>query len=207
MSEGLLDINVPMNYFRETQYPQSYRDWCNNMITWKAGRHVVNGPGIYLNTITDSMTQINYSSNLAGMDGTNPYVYHQTDNDGGTPNSAFWTAAKAQTHYALRREVPAAEWITTPTQGIIRGTVLDRDSQVMDGATVTLTDGPTSATVKTDGTGFFAFLKVDPDASYTVTASYSGLPDETATCSVTAGVVTTVDFTMVPVTVSRFRIE
>lgn len=197
MNEGLLDMNVPMTYMREhdTAQKQCFRDWSNFMAQSKAGRHVLCGPGVYMNTIAGSMTQINYSSAIPGMDGTNLYVLHATHSTSldPQPDSAFWSALRTQTHYSKQRSIPAAPWISAPTQGILRGTVRDLStSQVLDGTTVTLS-GPTEGAIRTDGTGFYAFLKANPGATHTLSASMPGYVSPTTTCSVQAGQVTTQD--------------
>jgi len=191
MDEGLLDMNSLMNYKREYISGQAadYRDWAEKLASTKAGRHAINGPGIYMNHIYDSITQILYGLDTPGINGTNLYVYHATNTDGDSPTD-FWNTLRADC-YTQQRAVPAAAWIDSPTQGILRGTITDEGSPV-DGATVTLSNGVTGTT-QTDGTGFYAFLKLDAGSNYTVTASVSGYSDQAKSFSITAGLVTTVD--------------
>ena len=191
MSEGLLDMNVMMNYKREyyTDQAQDYRDWVQKLASTKAGRHAVNGPAIYMNSIHDSVTQILYGLDTSGINGSNFYVYHQTNKDGDSAND-FWYTIRADC-FTQRRNIPTASWIESPTQGILCGTVRNA-SGVLDGISVTLSNGA-SGTIKTDGTGFYAFLKLNAGNNYQATASYNS--DEiTKSFNITAGQVTDLNF-------------
>jgi uncharacterized lipoprotein YddW (UPF0748 family) len=192
MDEGLLDMNVLMNYKREhvTDQAQDYRDWTQKLASTKAGRYAVNGPGVYMNSIHNSVTQILYGLDTPGIDGTNFYVYHQTNMDG-DPADDFWATIRADC-FTQQRSVPTASWIDTPSQGILKGTVTANGS-VVDGGSITLSNG-TTGTIQTDGTGFYAFLKLDPGAGFTATASVSGFADMAQSFDITAGTVTTLDF-------------
>jgi uncharacterized lipoprotein YddW (UPF0748 family) len=206
MSEGILDINSLMNYKREYNTTQAadYRDWAQLLVDSKAGRHAVNGPGVYMNYIYDSVTQILYALDIPGADGTNMYVYQFTNdsnmNTGDSirdPDPDFWATLKADC-YAQQRNVPAAPWIDSPTQGILRGTVTVNGAEA-DGIILTLSNGATG-TINTDGNGYYAFVKVDAGGSFDVTATVSGFPSQTKPFSITAGGVTTVDFIFPEVT-------
>lgn len=196
MSEGILDANVLMNYKREylSDQAEDYRDWTNKLASTKAGRHAINGPGVYMNSINDNITQILYGLDTSGIDGTNIYVYHQTNKDGDSADD-FWDTMRADT-YTQRRNVPTASWLSSPSQGILRGTVTSDGTNEIDGASLTLSGGATG-TINTDGTGFYAFLKLDPGTGFTATASATGYLNNAEIFDVTAGVVTTLDFTMV----------
>jgi len=192
MEEGLLDMNVVMNYMREHNTAQAagFRGWTDCLASTKAGRHAVSGPGIYLNSIYNSATQILHGMDTPGIDGTNVYVYHMTNMDGDSA-ADFWSTMRADC-FTQRRNVPAAPWIDSPTQGILKGTVTENSTPV-DGGTIVLSGGA-SGTIKTDGTGFYAFLKLDAGTSLTATASLTGYSDQAKTFDITAGAVTTLDF-------------
>ena len=191
MDEGLLDMNVLMNYKRETVPDQKadYPDYINKIADTKAGRHAINGPGIFFNHIHDSITQILIGMDTPGIDGTNLYAYNLTNGDG-HPASDFWNANKADC-FTERRSIPKAPWLEEPYDGILMGTV-SGNSSVIDGAVVTFSDG--NKIIKTDGTGFYAFLKVDAGIDYTVTVSAPGFSSKSKTADVSAGKVTTLNF-------------
>ena len=96
--------------------------------------------------------------------------------------------------YTQRRSVPGASWIDTPTFGILRGTVTG-DGSSLDGITMTLSNGVTG-TSNTDGTGFYAFLQLNPGSNYTATTSAAGFFDQSKNFNITAGTVTTLDFAL-----------
>jgi uncharacterized lipoprotein YddW (UPF0748 family) len=195
MDEGLLDMNVLMNYKREylSDQAKDYRDWVGKLASTRGGRHAINGPGVYMNYIQDSVTQMLYAHDLSGINGTNIYVYQFTNRSNEYPNSDFYYTLKADV-FNTRRNIPPAPWIETPTQGILRGTVTDGVDPI-DGATVTLSSGAENP-IKTDGTGFYAFLKMDGETAYSATVTASGWPEKTKSCRIESGKVTTLDFNL-----------
>jgi len=123
------------------------------------------------------------------MDGTNVYEYQSTNKDG-YPASDYWNTARAD-YFDKQRRTPTAPWLETPTFGILKGTVKN-GQEFLDGVPVSLSNGA-SGTIKTDGTGFYAFLKIDSETNYSATASYKGA-DITKSFNITSGKVTTLDF-------------
>jgi len=193
MQEGLLDMNVLMNYKREyySGQAQDYRDWAHKLADTCAGRHAVNGPGVYLNYIQDSVTQTLYALDIPDIVGTNFYEYKATNRNNEFPATDFWYTMRADC-YTQRRDVPPADWIDTPTQGILRGKVT-YGSTPIDGATITLSNG-VSGSITTDGCGWYAFLKLDEGANYHATASFTGYDNQTLAFDITAGEVARLDF-------------
>ncbi len=196
MEEGLLDMNVHMAYKREYVWDQArdFRDWMRVVGDRKGGRHGVDGPGVYLNSIEDSVTQIQTALDLPGVDGTIVYVYHATNKDGVSP-TVFWDTIRGDCF--SRREVPVAPWLETPDHGILRGAVTG-GGIVLDGAGVQVLDGSGEWT-ETDGTGFYAFLKLPGGRAYTISAAphprfEDGLTTRTAEIYIPAGEVVTLDF-------------
>jgi len=194
ISEGSMDFLCPMNYMREHVEAQKagYRGWTDFTASARAGRHAIIGPGVYLNYIHNSVTQMLYAIDTPGIVGLNPYRYLDTSADSG--ENDFWYTVKADV-YNQRRNVPDAPWLSSPSQGILRGTVTTDGSTPIDGTTVTLSLGA-SGTIKTDGSGFYAFLKLDPGAGFTATAKAEGYSDQAKSFDIEAGVVTTLDFNM-----------
>ncbi|MCX6999713.1 MAG: family 10 glycosylhydrolase [Candidatus Sumerlaeota bacterium] len=201
MSEGLLDMNVLMNYKNEDNSGQAtdYRNWANFLASTRAGRFAVNGHGSYMNSIHNSITQLFYALDISGICGTNIYAYQGT-NDEGAPASDFWNTLRYDC-YNQRRNPPNPSWISNPAQGILRGTVRDAGG-VLDGKTVTLSNGATG-TIKTDGTGFYAFLKLNPGSGFNASVTHNS-NTLTRSFNITAGELTTLnfDFTQHTLTVS-----
>jgi uncharacterized lipoprotein YddW (UPF0748 family) len=195
MDEGCLDINVQMGYKREYIESQArdFRDWCKFVGEEKGGRHAIKGPGIYLNSIEDSITQILHAMDTPGIDGLNFYVYHVTNKDG-YPAEDFWNTTKADC-FTEQRKTPPAPWIDTPEHGILTGTVRN-NSIILDGAKVSIEGINGGIPIRTDGTGFYAFLKVPGEITYSVTASFDGLTSKTGSITVPTGKVVNLDFNL-----------
>lgn len=202
LAEGSLDLNCPMNYMRESvsSQKQGYRSWTDFTASVRAGRHAIIGPGSYLNTIADNVIQMQYAVGVNGIVGTNIYRYGFSCVEQTEPES--WAAIRAGV-YNARRNVPTATWLTNPTFGIVCGTVKDSNGAVLDGGTVTLGNGA-SGTIKTDGTGFYAFLKVNPGVGYSAKAQY-GSAESTKYFLIEPGKVTTLDFTLTVPTATPTR--
>ncbi len=195
MSEGIFDLNCPMCYFNEStpEKAADFRSWTQFAAANKAGRHAIIGTYNALNYMHNNGTQMNYARDCPGIDGNNMFRYGDTSKEGPGYETISWQTIRADT-YDQRRDIPEAAWLTSPSFGILCGTVRDSLSQSLDGATATLSGGLTG-TQKTDGTGFYGFLKLPPGTGYLATASYGGM-ESTKPFTIIAGSVTTLDFTL-----------
>ncbi len=200
MSEGILDLSMPMAYFdRDSAYAPDYDGWINFAKSHSYNRGTVIGPAIYKNDIADSIYQVRQTRDLYGGKaamGTVMYSYAST-NDQGLPNSTFYNALSHPSIYDPNPvpvydtavSVPSLPWKTNPTKGHIKGTVTDCAGSALDGVTVSIS-GPTSRSMVTDGTGFFGFVDLTP-GSYTVRIAAD--PTTNTAANVVAGQVTTAD--------------
>jgi uncharacterized lipoprotein YddW (UPF0748 family) len=195
MEEGILDMNCPMNYKRENVANQAadYRLWMDFAGSAKYGRHCLTGQAAYLHSISDSITQLSVACNHPTLDGTVIFSYATTNKDG-LPQDDFFQAVKDQL-FTSPVAVPDAPWLSAPTEGILSGTVKDGSIPV-DGALVNLS-GTVEKSLATDGTGFYALLRLPP-ANYTLTVSAPGHSPITKTSYVPAGKVVTLDFAFAP---------
>lgn len=106
--------------------------------------------------------------------------------------------------------VPAADmpWLSAPTKGYLKGFVRNSSGTPIYPATVTIV-GPDLST-KNSGTGFYGFSEVTP-GTYTVRAEALGYQSVETQVTITAGVVTTQDFSLVlesvPPVISNVRAE
>lgn len=174
LEEGILDFGVPMNYFRERQYPTWYDHWLEYEKNHQYGRGIVPGPAIYLNTVAESMAQLRraLAPSAAGKEplGVCFYSYASTNNlnAAGTPiepNSDFYRAAGEA--FGGSAQIPTLPWKAAPRRGQVLGnlTVEGGEPWLIDGATIAIesdTGGPSFRTV-TDGTGFFGAVDLPPD--------------------------------------------
>ncbi len=205
MQEGILDINIPMNYYRVHQYSGAYTNWMNFAKEHKFNRHVVIGPGIYLNYTSNAIIQMRGTRELspagASAEGVCGYVYKQPDNQG----TSFATFKNYLTNspnaydpispplFSGRGEIPSMPWKTAPTNGHLKGFVRTAGSGLaIDGALVTVS-GPVSRAQTNDATGFYGFVDLPP-GTYTVTASYPGYFAGTTNVTISAGPVMTREF-------------
>jgi len=198
MKEHLLDMNILMNYKREHESAQAadYRLWTQYLAQNKYGRHSIDGPAAYLNSIQGTITQIGVARD-AGLEGVCTYSYRSTNKDS-LPNQQFYDAIKAGP-FALPAPVPDMPWKSAPTEGILFGQVSDAlmpNDPVYGNwickAEVSIT-GPVSKSMFTDGTGTFVFMDLPP-GEYTVSVTKSGYKPASKTASVSAGLATRVDF-------------
>ncbi len=195
MEEGIVDMAVPMTYYNWASLPSDYTKWMNFEKDRKFNRHMVIGPGIYLNSLSNAIYELqmtryaspagNYAQGFSGYSYRSPYK--RTDGSYGTWEefAPTFTSQVCPTP----TNIPEMPWKTNPTKGHISGTVtFGPDNAWADGAYITLT-GPESRTQYCDGTGFYAFIDLTPGA-YTVTAYKTGYPTAQRSVQVQIGQVT-----------------
>jgi uncharacterized lipoprotein YddW (UPF0748 family) len=191
MQQGVLDVNIPMNYKRELDLEQAkdFRAWCTAAAKRSYERHVYMGLGAFINPAAKTLAQIRKAISL-GSQGTVLFSYFETNNEE-QPKEQFFQVLK-QKLFKESVPVPAMPWKTTPVTGIIRGTVRDKTTQKpLSRARVWLAG--TSQTTLTDALGFYAFPKV-PTGIYNITVSKTGYTAVTQQgTAVVAGSVTTLD--------------
>jgi uncharacterized lipoprotein YddW (UPF0748 family) len=156
MEEGTLDMNVLMNYTQHKNQPKRFPDWTDLALRTRNDRHAIIGPGVYLNTVDDSMEQIRMAIEK-GADGVNLYDWGTTNKDK-EPRAKFFKKLREEI-YTERAEIPARPWKETPNYGTVMGIVNDEDGNPVDGAAVVLDAG---RSMLTSGTGFYAFFRVAP---------------------------------------------
>lgn len=179
LSEGWIDVAIPMNYFRE--YDANQRQWYMNWLEWQKNqqhqRKVAAGIGIYLNSVSDGITQIKKakqpSSNGNVLWGTSLYSYANTNKDG-VSNSTFYSALSQPSSYngnepvyTGKVPVPELPWKVSPTRGHLFGHIFKVDGTVPDEIPVQIS-GPVSKTVTTDGSGDVVVTELPP-GTYQIT--------------------------------------
>lgn len=207
MEEGILDLNVPMNYYRQSvpNYATDYTNWMNFAKDRRFNRHVVIGPGIYLNSASNAIIQMRATRALSpggnSADGVCGYSY-AVPNSNSIPFATFRTYLTnspnaqdpiAPAIFSQRVAVPIMPWKATPTTGHLKGMVYGGSTtNPLDGAAFSLA-GAVDRTNLTDATGFYGAVDLPP-GGYTLTASYSGFAAQTASVVIVAGQVTTQGF-------------
>lgn len=205
MEEGILDLNVPMTYFRETTHPTEYDNWSNFTKDRQFNRHAAIGPGTYLNNISNAIVQMretraaspagNFAVGVCGYDYNTPYL--SGGGQFGTfypflTNSPSTNDPLAPGMFSQRATVPVMPWKAAPTRGHLMGTVYTGNlTNGVDGAVVLLT-GPTTRVQTNDATGFYGFVDLPP-GNYTVQASFPGYASVASNITVSIGAVATRD--------------
>lgn len=184
MREGIVDLNVPMNYKRDAIADQRvmFQEWSDFAKEQQYGRAAAIGTALYLNDIAGSVRQVRTSLAPGGgraSAGWVGYAWRNPDDlaaasarSGAASRFELDRALSEWSHYdpgvppifAGPANVPAMPWKTAPTTGLLSGT-----APAARYAAVELR-GPTGAvrTSKTDGSGRFGFVDLTPGA-YTAT--------------------------------------
>lgn len=206
-TEGIIDTVTAMNYKREWMPDQEvmFSTW-NDFIAQTqadAGRTMVSGPALYLNDIPNSVQQATEVTQL-GL-GWSGYSYANVSLEATasadpavkTAEREALTTALTASLFADEATVPEMTWKTQPTQGIIAGQVR------VDGAPadqwrlqiMRLGSPKDKRVVTTDGSGWFAAVKLDPGRHQVRVLDHDGYDVKTMIVTVTAGQITPVDLT------------
>lgn len=193
--EGILDIAIPMCYYNHAN--STYRTYFNNWITWtknhRYNRAVAIGLGAYLNTLSNTLTQIDLARATTAQggysDGVVFYSYAAPNVDS-SGNIQWYNSAAYATfgnYFGQWTPAPDLPWKTNPTTGIVTGVAL-RGSNLkpLDRATVTLFRTGFLRSIYADGNGAFAFVDVPP-GTYTLRVSAAGLSPVNKTVTVFPG--------------------
>jgi uncharacterized lipoprotein YddW (UPF0748 family) len=83
MREGILDLNIPMNYKREREPDQVkwFDGWNQFAVQQKARGRVAVGTANYLNSSSDGLNQLKRGLSVSGMDGWVGYSYRTPDSE------------------------------------------------------------------------------------------------------------------------------
>ncbi len=189
LEEGILDLAIPMDYYRESVPPQGA--WFDRWVAWQRehayGRQMAPGIALYLNTPAESINQLRRAlASAAGgtrVSGVALYSYGATrrpSGDGDPPEVAdldVWAALASPVPandwappFPAPVSVPAMGWKTTPQNG----SILLR-APGLDGARVEV-GGPAVSGGETDGNGVYG-LAVAPPGHYALTVRHPSLAE------------------------------
>jgi uncharacterized lipoprotein YddW (UPF0748 family) len=207
MQEGILDINMPMAYFRQHTHAEDWSEWTGFAKDHRYRRHVAIGAGIYLNYLSNVVAQLRSvrSATAKGnkADGVVGFSYGVTSAD--ATRLDFLNALTKPSAYDANPvpvfvdvvTPPQMPWKTAPAYGHLKGLVVHGLSGAeLDGAVVRLS-GPATRNMTNDATGFYGGVDLPP-GSYTLTAAFPDLEPLTVPVSIAAGKVTSQDLRLSP---------
>ncbi|WP_440772556.1 family 10 glycosylhydrolase [Natronorubrum sp. DTA28] len=216
MEEGIVDLNVPMNYKRDWDDDQAtmYRQWNEFTADHQYDRHAVVGSAVYLNEIENTVDQIRAA--LTETDDGNRVV-GWTGYSYATPDLSTFEGergadeAREDLAHALTEEspdggdpvfadaasVPERTWKTEPETGHVSGSVSVRDDGPVDGLEVTVNQrNETVATTTTTGNGWFGVVDLEPGRYRIELPAGETRGRRVANVSIETGSVTDVEFTL-----------
>ncbi|MCS7190096.1 MAG: family 10 glycosylhydrolase, partial [Fimbriimonadales bacterium] len=186
LKEGILDMAIPMVYYNEAnpRHAEFFRRWATFLKDHQHGRIGVVGIGNYLNSIENTLRQIEFARQPSPSGnrvyGVNFFSYAATTGIGTEDGSnryeeAFYTALG--NYFGEWVPTPPMPWKQSPTTGHLMGTVLRAsDLSPVDGATVEVYQaGSLVRTLTADGNGFFAAVHL-PAGIYSLVVRAEGLP-------------------------------
>lgn len=199
MEEGILDLNIPMLYFRQHLNRVDWDRWSIFAKDHQYQRYSALGVGWYLNTWDSSLQQIfsarnpspsgntckglaiySYSS-LRGTNGTNMTLLNQTN------------GLQVPTFFAERVKMPVMPWKTNLASARLMGYASRHPKgNAIDHARIQV-EGPASQVLTTDATGFYGLPQIPPGI-YTVTVSAKGCQPGSDTITVLPGQTTVHSF-------------
>jgi uncharacterized protein (TIGR03437 family) len=168
LEEGIVDLSLPMNYFRENQYPTYLDRWSEYQKDRQYDRGLVNGLGNYLNTIEATLAQVkrvlapsaagNRPLGLCFYSYSAPYVGRET------PDPAFYRAVGE--FFGEDAAAPELRWKTRPVKGAAAGqvTVDGGPAWLADGLAVELESAAGVRRLLTGVDGFFGAAELAPGA-------------------------------------------
>jgi uncharacterized lipoprotein YddW (UPF0748 family) len=202
MEEGLLDLNLPMTYFRHhTAQVNDWAQWSQFVKDHRYRRHAALGTAVYLNSVSNTLVQLQSgrvpSPNGNRADGVAVYSY-AVSNSEGVPRTHFLTALTQASRddagslpiFPTPTPTPVMTWKTQAVCGHLLGWVTHATNQLpLEGARLRVS-GPVERALVSDATGFFGTLDLPP-GRYTLTAEHPGLALQAVSLSVVAGQVAT----------------
>lgn len=158
LKEGILDLAVPMNYFKQADAGRRawYERWIEFEKRGKHGRHMAVGIGAYMNTTQDNLDQLRRAMAPARRG------RHRVEGF-----SLFSYANNAKTLPELRKlfpspaSVPPMQWKERPDRGYLCGIVAGADGENVR-IERKIWWGWSRKAVTTDGNGFFGVVGLKP---------------------------------------------
>ena len=183
LEEGILDLGCQMNYKTSNT---SFTNWTSFIRERQYTRASAIGMGWYLNSISNTITQIGIArqASVGGLKAVGVLGYsYAVPNNAGTSQSSTWSQLVAGP-FATPATTPPMPWKTNTTKGHLMGYLTDSiTGAALDGAAASIT-GAVNRTMTADATGFFGSVDL-PVGSYTLNINLPGYRPITTTVNVT----------------------
>ncbi len=189
--EGILDLNIPMNYKREHQgaEPAWFDGWNAFAVLTRGNAQVAVGTAIYLNTISNNLAQLRRSLKVEGASGWVGYSYRTPDVDVFGARRSTASGLKLLTSRLTTKGGPfeqPATWEPAPTDqlsGVI-GRVT-RNGQGAPDVPLELAGAQGEAfTAQSDSNGFYGAPRLPIG---TLSVNVQGNPDNAVNLEIEAG--------------------
>ncbi len=198
MEEGLVDMNVPMAFFRNSM-PQSaneYRGWLEFIKQNCFGRETVIGLASWLNSPAHVISQVETAKEVLGSRFTGIALYSYASPT--PPPVQTFRDLIASSNFLQRiaseSNAPPAvmPWKTQPRTGHLKGFVFQSGtSNNIDGAVIKL-NGLRKKSITSDATGFYGAVDLPP-GEYTISAEFEGHQSPHSTIHINVGRVAEAD--------------
>lgn len=206
MEEGILDLNLPMIYFRHPEFPDAFSNWTTFTKDHQYRRRAAIGLGFYLNSLSNNLVQLDLARrpSPSGNSPAGVLIYSYAGLAVDVPNPECLNALTqpsplaTQPPFASPASVVSTPWKFSPKTGHLKGFVTrTADSSALEGATVVLR-GPVESTLLSDATGFFGAVDL-PVGDYQVRVSTAGWETATADVTIRGADVAHLEFPLSPV--------
>jgi len=210
MEEGILDLNVPMTYFRHSEHAEAFVHWSQFIKDHQYRRQAALGLGFYLNSVPENLAQIETvrrpHPSGSGKPAAGILVYSYANPGSGIAAAHAFEALSRPVLPALSppfaepAQVPTVPWKASRQFGHVRGTVtLASNGSPVDGASVEIT-GASALSQRTDPSGFFGAVDLTP-GDFHVRVSAPGFAPASADVTVRGGTLATLEFSLTPLPV------
>ena len=178
LQEGMIDFACPMTYFQYDNHADWQKNWSAFIKAHQYRRGATVAVGTWFNTIPQSLEMIR-DARKPDPKGKTPYgvmLYCYTGTNAGEKDAGgkrpelensqeFYAALSAPADAAPFAEdavIPQMPWKSAPKAGHLKGFALTAQLDPVDGAKVELRGRGISRALRTDGTGFYAFVDLPP---------------------------------------------
>lgn len=175
MEEGILDLNIPMLYFRTSTHLEDFKQWSIFAKDHQYNRHTAIGLGFFLNSIDNNLLQIletrkgtRFGRESVGHVG---FSWANTSLNGAQDRDLFLQSLKSRTPDRAPNEEPVytnpsapspMPWKREPTRGHFMGSLEDPEIESLYEQYEIQLTGPETRLILVDPNGFFGAVDLTP---------------------------------------------